>query len=239
MITQSSVTVGDLLLEIDHIFICVDAEPDPGAFARLGLICSDQVVRREQQGIASRLVFFNNVYLEFVWVEDAEQAEIYAMRSGIDYLSRAQWKVSQYCPLGVALRHCNVNDPDPDLNVFNHTSNVADGVIRLEASNLVAQWEPFCYIIPSAIALTTLFARSRTMQGQLTNHALGIQRLTHAHMSMEHEGPLTPPMSMLEKVGIVELTQNQQFELILTFDQHRQGRCLDLVSLDIPVILRY
>ena len=239
MITQSLVTVGDSLLEIDHIFICVDAEPDPREFAQLGLICSDQVVRRVGQGTASRLVFFNNIYLELVWVEDAEQAEIYAMRSGIDYLSRSQWKVSQHCPLGIALRQRKRSNAGAELDIFGQSSKSIDGVIRLASSNLVAQWEPFCYMIPSAIALTTLFAQSRAMQGQVTNHALGIQRLTHAHIEIEHDGPLTPPISMLKRDGIVDLAQNRMFELILTFDDHQQGQCLSLSSLDIPVTLKY
>ncbi|NEQ98549.1 MAG: VOC family protein [Cyanothece sp. SIO2G6] len=239
MITQSLVAVGDSLLEIDHIFVCVDVEPDPREFSQLGLLCSERVIRREEQGTASRLIFFNNVYLELVWIENPQQAEIYAMRSGVDYLARSQWRVSRFCPFGIALRHSEVRDSSAELGIFEQTSSAIDEVIRLASSNLVAQWEPLCYIIPSAIALTTLFAHAQSMQGQLTNHALGIQHLTHTSLAIQHSGTLTSPISMLSMEEIVELKREQPFELILTFDSHRQGQCLSLASLNLPITLKY
>ena len=245
MITQSSVVVGSSLLEIDHIFICVDAEPDPRIFDQLGLVCPDQYVRRFEQGIASRLVFFHNIYLELVWVENPEQAEIYAMRSGIDYTARSRWQVSTYCPFGIALRQ-TITDVSRDasrsqiaLEAFTQKSDSVGGFVRLASENLVAQWEPFCYIIPSALALTTLFAHAQATRGQVTSHALGIQRLTHTRVCMEYPGTLTAPVSMLQTNNILELQQGRSFNLVLTFDHHRQNRSLSLHSLNIPLMLQY
>ena len=245
MITQSSVVVGHSLLEIDHIFICVDAEPDPRTFEQLGLVCPEQCVRRFEQGIASRLVFFNNIYLELVWVENPEQAEMYAMRSGLDYVARSQWKATTYCPFGIALRQA-ITDVSRDAccsrmasETWGQASDSMGGLVRLASANLVAQWEPFCYVIPSAVALTTLFSNAQTTQGQVTSHALGIQRLTHAKVCMAYPGTLTAPVSMLQANDILELEQGWPFNLVLTFDHHRQKQSISLHALDIPLTLQY
>ena len=237
---QSLVVAGDSLLEVDHILICVETAPSVHLLQEMGLVCADHTVHRQEQGTVSLLIFFENAYLELIWVEDAEVAEIYAMRSGIDFLARSSWRQTQASPFGIALRQ--KSEPERSVSRQSMPLEPEDRshlFINFSGSNLVAQAEPLCFVIPESVTLPALFDRSMTHHQRLLAHPLGIKRLTHVCLALNSPGSLSAPMTMLVKEGVLEIEQSQIPHLLLWLDQGRQGRSLDARQMNIPMTLKY
>jgi hypothetical protein len=242
---QSIAVATDSLLEIDHVLVCTRTIVQPDTFADLGLICSQQAIHRQHQGTVSQLIFFENIYLELISVEDEMAAEIYAMQFGIDFLARAQWQQTQASPFGFALRQkpealeisplhlrsvpAKVNQP---------VANTTDSFINFAADNWRTQTEPLCFVIPEAISLLSLLDQTRNTHSFLS-HGAGMQHLTSARVAVASTEKLTDSMAMLSRDGVVEVEQDAEPLLELTFDHRLQRQTLDLRWLGIPVVLNY
>ena len=64
---MAQLLINETLLQIDHIFVCLETAPDKQFLKEKGLICSDNVTYHRQQGTASRIIFFENTYIELIW----------------------------------------------------------------------------------------------------------------------------------------------------------------------------
>lgn len=241
MVIQSLVVAGDSLLEVDHILVCVETVPNIHLLREVGLICSDRTVQRQEQGTVSSLVFFENAYLELIWVEDADAAENYAMRSGIDFLARSLWQATKASPFGIALRQkLNEGISNTSKQVLSQRAITerSETFVNFASDNLVTQAEPLCFIIPDSVSLIRLLDRSLDLHRQLITHPLGLNKLTQTKVTIE-PGKLTDPIAMLLTEEIIQVEQNAEPQLELTFDHGRQDQRLDLRWLGIPIMLKY
>ena len=228
----------ETLLQIDHIFVCLETAPDINFLKNLGLICSDNTTYHPQQGTASSLIFFENTYIEFIWVDDETMAEIYAMHSGIDFIARSYSLEKTASPFGIALHQ------KPDVihqyrNSLKINHKTSEQFINFANSNLVAQAEPLCFMIPESISFSNIFNPQFEAHQKLINHPLEIKKLTNTKIAMRKIGKLTNPISMLDRDGIIEIEQNSSPLLELTFDYSVQGESIDLRSIGIPIVLKY
>lgn len=83
------VSVDKFLLEVDHILVHTPkGAASVSVLQELGLHCSNHLVRRVEQGTASKIIFFENTYLELIWIEDEHTAQQQTVRTGIDTLAR-------------------------------------------------------------------------------------------------------------------------------------------------------
>ena len=56
-------SVNSSLLEVDHVFICLETAPEVEFFAKHGLTVSHPSVKQPERGTASQIIFFENFYL--------------------------------------------------------------------------------------------------------------------------------------------------------------------------------
>ncbi|NJL19567.1 MAG: hypothetical protein HC895_00105 [Leptolyngbyaceae cyanobacterium SM1_3_5] len=232
MDAPTSVLVSESLLEIDHFFVCLSASLQPKTLADLGLVCAPQPVHHPRQGTTSNLIFFENIYLELIWIEDESAAEIYAMQSGIDFLARSHWQQTKASPFGIALRQKN------EVHQQHQLPDQSETFINFAAENLSAQAEPLCFVISDAISLTRLLDRTSSFHQQLLRHPIGIQQLTEAKIAIDSLKSLSEPVSLLQRENIASIDRGTPL-LELTFDRRIQGRTLDLRWLKIPLVLHY
>ena len=227
------------MLEINHIFVCLKEAPSKLVEENIGLICSDKIIRHPQQGTSSQLIFFENVYLELIWIENITMAEIYAIYSSIDFIARSYSPENLYSPFGIALRQKAdfVYPKDSYLSSFNYQPQ--EQFINFAVDNFAAQTEPICFMIPESISFLNIFNPLLEEHQQLINHPLGIKKITNTHVSMSQKGNLSNPISMLQREGIIEIELNTSPLLELTFDYGIRGKSLDLKSIGIPIILKY
>lgn len=235
----SSVLTRDSLLEIDHLLICVETAVECSTLTNLGLTSMTEVLRRPQQGTVSRLIFFENIYLELVWVEDEIAAENHAVRSGINFRSRAQ-QHNQASPFGVALRQTLDMSHRPfDLLSQPQNLNYSDTFVNFAAANLRLQNEPLCFVIPDAVSLIALLDRTSSIHQRLLTHATGMRRLTQTKVTIDTSSQLTDSITILQREGVMEVRQGGLPLLELSFDEQAQQKTLDLRWLGIPVVLNY
>lgn len=236
---MTQLLINENFLQIDHIFVCLETAPDKQFLQDLGLIYCDNVTYHPQQGTASAIIFFENTYIEFIWVKDETIAEIYAINSGIDLIARSYSLEKTASPFGIALhQQFNIdNQSYGSSSTINNQSS--EQFINFAASNLVTQAEPLCFIIPESVSFLNIFNPSFDPHQKLVNHPLGIRKLTNTKIAMRKLGKLTNPISMLDRNRIIEIEQNCSPLLELTFDHSNRGENIDLRVIDIPIVLKY
>ncbi len=90
-------------LEIDHVFIAVQPEaPEAEILRDFGLTVGTGLTHAGQ-GTRNVRFFFENAYLELLWVHDsAEVQSSVVRRTGL--WERCRWRETRACPFGIALR---------------------------------------------------------------------------------------------------------------------------------------
>lgn len=234
--TQSLAIVNDLLLEVDHLVVYVsEGTTSVSVLQEFGLHCSSRRVQRPEQGTASQIIFFENAYLELIWVEDEQAVEEYAARTGIDILKRTRWQQSRASSFGVGLRYASGTADQRKYWVEWMRSHT---YINLAAENLASLEEPLCFVIPDSIALTTWLDRSLEAHQQLISHPLGVRTLTGVKITVNSDKELTNSVSLLDRNGIVAIKRGTSPLLELTFDGGAKGKILDARPM-LPILLRY
>jgi hypothetical protein len=244
MITTSFPRTVNSLLEIDHVLVCLPQPPDMDWLRAAGLQCDSPRLQHMERGTASQLLFFENIYLEFAWVEHELLAETYAQRTGIDFYGRSLWREIQASPFAFGLRQRSdrsVQDRSQLQQIWD-APNQSEMAFSFSSQNLANQSEPICFVIPEELSLTRLMGAFNERFQALINHETRMQRLTQAEVSLQfslESGARSSSLELLQQEGLVNLRLGSQPFLELVFDAHRQGRCLDLQVIDIPVVLKY
>lgn len=229
MKTQLLTSTEDFLLEVDHIFICITArEQATTAFQKLGLCCPDYIIQNVEQGTASNLVFFQNAYLELIWIEDVNIFEQHPIEISINIAARAFWQQTGASPFGVCLR-CKPNLP----NLEN-----PHPFIFFTADNLSRTVEPACFFLPDLLTFTNQLASTSIIHKQLTSHPLGIKKLTDVMITVVSDEELSSTLNTLSTNGAVTVVRGRFPLLELTFDQGVKGKVLDVRPV-LPIRLKY
>jgi len=88
-------------LELDHVFSFVDpAEAEACARAEAAGWVLDAGIEHEGQGTRNRRLWFDEQYLELLWISSRADAVANPLR--LD--RRADWRTSGACPFGIGLR---------------------------------------------------------------------------------------------------------------------------------------
>jgi hypothetical protein len=240
MNTQLLLSTSNSLLEVDNIFICVEGMPKPGFFQQAGLNIADTAMHQKERGTASQILFFENFYVEFIWIEDEIAAEIYAVRTGIDFLGRCNWRQTGVSPFGIALRQKSQETNSVNVDeMWQKQPQASDILLSFSSDNLVAQKEPLCFMIPDAIALPTLLKNFPNFPNEMASHDLGIKRMTGIEVTATLSTSLTQPLAMLVESGEVQIEPGNFPSIQLTFDNHVQKGRLNAWEIGIPMTLKY
>lgn len=231
------ISVDNFLLEVDHIFVHIKGAASASILQELGLNCSNHLVRRVEQGTASKIIFFENAYLELIWIEDERAAKKQAVRTGINTLARVHWQHTGASPFGIGLRgKADTVEliPQPYWAEWMRS----DMFISFAADNLASVEEPICFVIPDFIALTTWLDRCCEAHQQLISHPLGVRKLTGVKVIISTNKQLTNAVSLLCLHGVVAIERGTPLLLELTFDGGTRGKILDAQPV-LPIVLKY
>ncbi|BAB74361.1 VOC family protein [Anabaena sp. FACHB-709] len=239
-------SVNSSLLEVDHIFICVETAPELEFFAKQGLTVANTPVKQPDRGTASYIIFFDNFYIEFIWIEDEVAAEIYAVRTGIDFLARCLRRTApkhfhdtKISPFGIALRQqSQTKRPLEDYEFSYSPPGRSELLLSFSSDNLVNQTEPLCFLIPDAISLPRLKRNFPNLQHQWMSHALGLKKMTGIEISAACGNTLTQPLALLSQDGVVQIDSGCP-SIQLTFDNRVQRGVIDARKIDIPLVLKF
>src|SRR4051794_34547033 len=96
-ITDYTGRMDSAQLELDHVFVCAPrAREDAAILSSAGLCCGLNRVH-PGQGTANANFYFDNAYLELLWLRDESEVRSEAVRP-IALWQRLQWLVTGACP---------------------------------------------------------------------------------------------------------------------------------------------
>ncbi|MGJ3246523.1 MAG: VOC family protein [Elainellaceae cyanobacterium] len=227
-------------LEIDHIVIYVaDMESAVEPFKELG-VCVHSPVHHIDYGTVSSLIFFENMYLEIVSIENERAVKHQAMRTGFDPLRRIQGQKHLTSPFGIGLRYtpnsiASINPIDPNQCSEPIESDLS---IYFDANNMAKPDEPFCFVVSKMVALTDCLYPSLPNYQQWVSHPLDIRRVTDVRITVHAYSKLSNAVTMLSQNHVLTITQGLFPCLDLTFDERKTGRTVDARPF-LPLVLKY
>jgi hypothetical protein len=225
--------------EIDHILLFTHTKVEISILQEFGLNCSRQIIRRSEQGTTSIVIFFENIYLEIVWIENRDCAEQYSKSYGIDILTHSNWEETGSSPFGIGLRtkteKANIKSYLKNLQNKNENLNVS---AKFSNDNLSQIEEPIFFLVPDELALTTWLDYSFEQHQQLITHPLGVKKLTKLKVGLDTHKKLTSTICLLEQNQVLYLQNNSTPLLELTFDNCSQEQVIDTQPL-LPIRIRF
>lgn len=212
--------------ELDHVFVAASRDaPEMGSVRDAGFI-EGPAHDHPGQGTASRGVFFENAYLELIWLTDPIVAAAPPVnRTGLANRTDPGHPSS---PFGFGLRSSRDPVPTPPFDAWEYAPPyLPQGAAFRMAANSDVLREPLIFVLPW----------SRTPSWDVPDHPNGARRMTRVLFGPCPEGH-SAALSTFLGLGLVSCTDTADPLLRIELDLGRQGVECDLRP-DLPLILRW
>jgi Glyoxalase-like domain len=213
---------------LDHVFIlCASGAPEADALLQLGL-CEGASNVHPGQGTACRRFFFQNFYLELLWVRDALEAQRPPAKRTRLY---ARWSGRGLgaCPFGVVLRPEAAGDKAP-FSTWTYRPSYLPAPFVLEVAKGTRLSEPELFYFPVS-------RRPRDMAPQPREHALGLGELTAASLTLP--GALSRALKAVEALGLLSFPKGEGPLLTLGFGSRPGAAGAKDLRPSLPLVLRW
>lgn len=130
-------------LELDHIFVFCGPQLNEAQIASENGFRLSSGNQHPEQGTSNRCIFFNDDYLELIYLNSLEEAKINALRLDI----RADWTATGASPFGIALRG-EISKQDLE-KFWDYTPSYMQGKI-IKVLNAPAS-QPLIFVVPNFI----------------------------------------------------------------------------------------
>lgn len=215
---------------LDHfVLICDPGAPQADALTELGLVEGSGNVH-DGQGTANRRFFFNNAYLELLWVDDlSESRQDLAFRTRLweRWLRRHEGA----CPFGIALRPDDPADAEepPPFPTWAYHAPYLPAQVSIGIALATPLTEPeFLYMN---------FATSpQSKAREPLEHPLGVREITHVRIASPAQSQ-SQAAKTVAALGLASFTDGD-YVTELFFDHASKGQTADLRP-GLPLILRW
>ncbi|MDZ8028629.1 MAG: hypothetical protein RMX65_017880 [Nostoc sp. DedQUE01] len=221
-------------LELDHIFVCVEPEAPPaGLLTAFGLTEGTRRIH-QGQGSANVCFFFENAYLELIWLFDINEIQSPLVRpTGL--WERCHWQETQTCPFGIAFRSTASDSREIPFPTWDYHAEYlppkASIPIATNSDNLS---EPLIFISPT-IKKPTDYALERQIP---LVHQVGFKEITALQVSLPSGQNFSPEVRTLIELGLVQFSQGNFYQLEIEFDNAKEGNSQDFGS-ELPILIRW
>ena len=207
-------------LELDHLFVCVEpGGPEASLLDAVGLTQGTGNVH-EGQGTQNVRYFFDNAYLELIWVHDPAETQ-HARTRPTGIWERCRWCETGACPFGVALRPATGSDgPFPFATWTYRPLYLPAGVTIPVAANSDRLNEPLVFVATIGAAPSTYPAARR----QPLDHPAGVRRMTSVKLTLPGAEPISSELAKVVELGLVTVERGEAFHMDVVFDEAAQGR---------------
>lgn len=202
---------------LDHVFVAVD---DPGAGAdALSAAGFREGPSRDHpgQGTASRGVFFENAYLELIWLTDATDAASEPTRRTrlLERTSGARGA----CPFGIALRGGGGEPPPMPFATWAYRPQyVPEGTAIPVGVNSEVPGEPLLFVLPWRTEAAW----------PAPEHPNGARRITGVRLELEEGGTFSGEVAAVVRAGLIEVRRGGAWLMDVELDHGASGAELDL-----------
>ena len=216
-------------LVLDHVFVmCSAGGPEAAALTRAGLTEGSSNTH-PGQGTASRRFFLESLYIELVWVSDAEEARREpAARTRL--WERWSKRGQGACPFGLVFRTA-VGFPtaEPPFPTWSYHPSYSEVAIDLGSGTPLSEPELVYFRFPR---------RSGALRGEPTAHALPLRTLTALSVGIPGPAARSGSARAVEATGLVTFPPADDYVMTLAFDGGAQRRTRDLRP-DLPLVLAW
>lgn len=207
------------MIHIDHIFIFVSSKQDANELIEFGLTEGSGNIHLGI-GTANRRFFFENFYLEILWVENETEAKN-SQELGI--WSRSDYSNNNFSRFGLCLK--NTKDTD---KIFKKS----------------IQWEPL--FLPKGMHVDILTSdnmpwvfrfpqnRSKDLQVEPKVHKLKTKQLSKAIFNLT-EKEFQNTLNFIEDNSILQFQKSMSNSLVLEFDSLHKGKTTKFEKLNLEI----
>jgi hypothetical protein len=173
-------------VELDHVFIVVTppAEAEIAALRAAGITVPSEPPRRhEGQGTASIAAYFENAYIELIWVDSSVPVAAQHARTTTWFRNAAAWRTNGRSPFGLGLRRVPGDTARLPVPVERETAEwlepgAAYELLRQPADSMAAD----AFVVPAAAAVPSWVERARRREPALWQHAGGGREITRVRV---------------------------------------------------------
>ena len=218
-----------MALELDHVFICcANGAPEADALIRLGLN-EGSPNTHPGQGTANRRFFFDNAFLELLWVSDPAEARSEQTRR-TKLFERWSGRTSGACPFGIVLRPTGTGTDAAPFATWAYRPNYLPAGLAIEFAEGVPLDEPELVYLP-------FLRRAGPPAHEPTEHALPLRKVCGATVGLPSAASLSPPSQAARSAGLAAYRYAQEHVLELSFHAGHDAE-FDLRP-TLPLLLRW
>ncbi|MEH2269389.1 MAG: VOC family protein [Nostoc sp.] len=221
-------------LELDHIFVCVEPEAPPAdLLTTFGLTEGTRRIHRGQ-GTANICFFFDNAYLELLWLFDTNEIQSPLVRpTGL--WERCRWQETQVCPFGISFRstasdlreipfptwdyHATYRTPRASIPIATNSDNLSEPLILISP----ATQKPINYPLERRPPLV---------------HKVGFKEITALQVALPGVQNFSAEVRTLIDLGLVQFSQGSFYQLEIEFDNAKEGNSQEFDS-QLPILIRW
>ncbi|MEM6346899.1 MAG: VOC family protein [Bacteroidota bacterium] len=216
-------------MEIDHIFIFSDQEGrEADQLVEAGFWEGSSRVH-PGQGTRNRKFYFDNFFLELLWVHDKAEIERSATAAVQQLGQRSQHAQNGQSPYGLCLKNAKSSDPVFVKSDFYQPDYFPEGWPIATLPHLDAPQLPWTFRLP--------FRNALPRPDEPREHHNGVRRLTKATFLLPAENAQHAFLQHFEQDPLVNFETANQLGLILEFDDKRLGKEITMSSLGLSLLL--
>jgi hypothetical protein len=226
------------LLELDHIYIVVPpgAVSSVEALRQAGILVDTGVARHEGQGTASMAAFFENAYLELLWVDSSVTVDSMHRLDAADFVRAAAWRHSGATPVGVGLHLLRGTPADLEIPFrLDSAGRLRPGTSYVLLRQPDESLAVAMFIVPDYLAVTSWLQHYMIKQPDVFKHPMGARRVTRV---LIRGRPNQRPRAAALEPRLIQFEEASNPLVVVELDDGRQRQTRDLRPL-LPLILRY
>lgn len=202
------------MILIDHVFMFIEKKSD--ALDRIKILGLTETYRRRHtgQGTANACYAFNNMFLEFIWLENEDEIRSDQIKD-TGLFERSQWTSSNSCPFGIAYRDSEGNlELEVEHWDFKPTYLPKDNTIRVTDDSK----NPIHPMIFKAISKVSPVEWAKEKRGHLQS-ALGLKIIDRITISTPQDYEVSPSLSeLLFKADNLKIKKSETAKWKIDFD---------------------
>lgn len=224
---------------IDHIFFFSDSfAPEQSYTEQHGFNRRVGWNTHTGQGTTGRFIYFDNVYLEYLWIDDAEAAENNIPSANSDFNARNRWREDpSISPFGIGLRDLREGEAR-EFETSVYTAEWMRGNFELyPAENAPDITEPWVFFLPNAItsnARDRLVSQDRSTRS--IDHPNGARVVTAVTMYLPYGQIPSRTLQILVDDGLLTILHDEEHRIEIELDDAAQGRSIDMRDRGMPII---
>jgi hypothetical protein len=200
-------------VELDHVFVCCAVGALEAAFLVEKGLLEGSPNTHPGQGTANRRFFFDNAYIELLWVSDPAEAQS-ELALPTQLWERWSCRSTVACPFGLVFRPRTDTIADCPFPCWSYRPAYLPGGFSIKVGRNVALTEPQLFYLP--------FARHRDPSGrEPTSHPAGIERITHVSVTICGKDQPSEALAHAINAGLLSLRRQPRYLLELGFEGKR------------------